>query len=91
MSAERDERLEQRGEASPAVGADAPPPAVARARVVKHTQVTVRCGIDHLGELAAQRRAARPRGAPTHEAKVCNPGEGRGPLRVKDDCSSRRS
>jgi hypothetical protein len=89
MDPGRDERLEQRGVSAP-VDPDACPPAAMRVRIVSHAQTTVRCGIDRLGQLAAERRAARPRNAPTHETKACNPGEGRGPLRVKDDCSARR-
>ena len=90
MDRKRDECLEQRGEPAPAGDAGRIPPPVVRARIVSHTQTTVRCGIDRLGQLSAERRAARPRNAPTHETKACNPGEGRGPLRHKDDCSTRR-
>ena len=92
MDRKRDECVEQRGEPPRASAADTGrvPPPVVRARVVSHTRTTVHSGIDRLGQLAAQRRAARPRNAPTHETKACNPGEGRGPLRPKDDCSTRR-
>jgi hypothetical protein len=54
-----------------------------RARVVSHTRTTGQCGIDTLGRLAAERRAARtPTGGGQHP-NLCNPGEGLGPLTVR--------
>jgi hypothetical protein len=63
-----------------AAAEETPPASVPAARVVSHVRITRQSGIDELGRLAMERRAKLGRNADSHEAKLCNPKDGGGPL-----------